>query len=198
VHTFFCYLLDVYIDFTPASSNWTSPGLRSTAPFLACCCAGAHDDDSCKSSSYPQSSASSPVQQQSELESNISCLSTSSRMTKWSVFRLWCKCLVVTIKKEQYSPEFLYFPFPVPLVNISNIWRVQQKNRLSCFMTPDTVEVCHMLQTGMILQCRNSRKIFKPYVMWHYTFVIKANLIPFHYHKNCIRYSTFNKNAKII
>jgi hypothetical protein len=34
----------------------------------------------------------------------------------------------------------------------------------SCFMTPGTVEVCQMLQIGMILQCR-SRKIFKPYVM---------------------------------
>jgi hypothetical protein len=73
----------------------------------------------------------------------------------------------------------------------------------SCFMTPETVEVCQMLQTGMILQCTNSEKKQEDFQTLHYvthcTLVTVTELIPFLYHKNCIRYSTFNKKMlKII
>jgi hypothetical protein len=151
-----CVYIYIYIDFTPASSDRTSPGLHFTVSFLPCCCGGSHDDEGCMSSW-----ASSPVQQQFELQSNISRLSTSSWMIKWSVSRLWCKCLVVTITRAIFSwIPILSLPCPFSQ-QIQYLKSVTEKQTLavcasSCFMTPETVEVCHMFQTGMILQCRNS------------------------------------------
>jgi hypothetical protein len=140
---FCCCLLDVYIDFTPASSDWTSPGLHSTAPFLARCSHG------CTSSSYPQSWASSWCS--SSLNWNqISAVSTSSWMIKWSVSRQWCKCLVVPIKRAIFSwIPILSLPCPFSQ-QIQYLKSVAEKQTLAvcAFMTPETVEPC---QTGMIL-----------------------------------------------
>jgi hypothetical protein len=156
VRTFFCYLLDVYIDFTPASSNWTTPPHPSCRAVKV---VPTRMMAASVSSSYPQSSASSSVQQQqSELQSNISRLSTSSWMIKWSGSRQWCKCLIVTIKKKKKEKEiFSWIPIlslPCPFSQkIQQLKSAAEKQTLavcasSCFMTPETVELC---QTGMIL-----------------------------------------------
>jgi hypothetical protein len=69
-------------------------------------------------------------------------------------------------------------------------------------MTPETVEVCQMLQTGMILQCRSSAKKREDFqtlhYVTHYTLALKTKLIPFLHHKNALDTALLIQMLKII